>query len=102
MFRVLSGLIALALIIPTGVKLLHSFEHQEHDLCSSEIGENLHKCEFDCSFLKYNLQQYYFKTYDFNVIDYSRDNFEIQTLIYNITYNPEILVISLRAPPVLV
>lgn len=90
------------LLLPTGIKLIHAFEHHHDDSCSVAHGkENLHKCEFDCSFLKYNLQQYYIATNNFSLIDYPEDNFEIQSVIYHFYRDSQHLSFSLRAPPVL-
>jgi len=58
-FKILSVLVVLTLLIPTGVKLIHASHDHEQGLCDAGAFGNIHECEFDCSLFKYNLQHYY-------------------------------------------
>ncbi len=101
--RVASALIVLILLIPTSIKLVHVFEHQDHSaLCDKSQNANFHECEIDCDFLKYNLQHYNFKSQDYTINFNVINNFEIPRLTYDFFYNHRVLAFSLRGPPILV
>ncbi len=101
-FKIVSTLIVLILLAPATIKLVHSFEHHEHNLCEKTDVPNFHKCELDCTFYKYNLQQYCLKTQNYNLSIFLVNNFEIPSSTYQFFYSSYVLSGSLRGPPVLV
>ncbi|MCA0132662.1 hypothetical protein [Winogradskyella alexanderae] len=56
--KVAATLLVLAVLMPSAVKLFHTFNHHEHFVCN-EDGKNhsthIHKLDFDCEFYKYKL-----------------------------------------------
>ncbi|GGD12230.1 hypothetical protein GCM10011368_12790 [Hyunsoonleella pacifica] len=102
-FRIISTLIVVTLLFPTIIKLVHTLEeHHEHTFCEKRDSANLHECEIDCPIFKYNLQQYYIKSSNYNVDFCFSDNFEIPSLGYHFFNNYRVLSFSLRGPPALV
>lgn len=101
-FRIVSALIVVILLIPTGIKLAHVFEHQDHPICSKIDTANFHECEVDCVLLKYNLQQHDLKSQNYSISFYLINNFDTPSSTYDFFYNHRVLSFSLRGPPVLV
>ncbi len=81
---------------------MHTIEHQDHALCGKSDTPNFHECELDCVFLKYNLQQCFSKSQNYNLNIQLVNNFEIPALTYQFFYGHRILSFSLRGPPILV
>ena len=76
-FKILSAVIALTLLVPEGIKLVHIFEHDHFNY--STIGDsdnaNFYECEIDCPLVKYNLQHYVFKWETLEVRSFFKNNF---------------------------
>ncbi len=101
-FRIVSTLIVVILLIPSGIKLIHVFEHENHPQCSNIDTDNFHECEVDCVLLKYSLQHHNLKSQNYNISIYLINNFEIPSATYGFFYNHRVLSFSLRGPPTLV
>lgn len=101
-FRLLTILLVITLLVPATVKLAHVFEHHEHKVCLGEDSTHIHKVDLDCEFQKFSITHNFKLSKEFNQL------FQISspTLAYNVTYqflnNHRPLSLSLRGPPVLV
>lgn len=100
--KIASTLLVVVLLLPLGIRLQHSLEHQDYELCAKNNAPNFHECEIDCEFLKYNLQHFYTTTIIFKLNSYLKDSYSVFSLAYNFTYNYHALSVSLRGPPALV
>ena len=101
-FKIIAALVVIALLIPTTIKLFHSFEHHKHTSCENRDIANFHKCEMDCPFFKYNFQQYDLKSENYKARLYTLNNLNISPLKDYFFYNHLVLPFSLRGPPTLV
>lgn len=100
-FKISAFLLVFALLTPIAIKLAHSFEHK-HSTCSNYNSANLHECETDCDFYKYNLKQFNIAYHHYS-IDWKESQYpEILSETYKYFYNQKQLSFSLRAPPVFV
>ena len=101
-FKTLTVLLVLTLLIPTGVKLAHVFDHHKHEVCQGIGTTHIHKVDLDCEFHKFSITHHYQLPEEFDEL------FQIvfHTRTYNLTYkflnNHRPLSFSLRGPPVLV
>lgn len=101
-FRLLTVLLVITLLVPATVKLSHVFEHHKHKVCQGEDSTHIHKVDLDCEFQKFSITHHYQLSEEFDEL------FEISsfTRTYNLTYkflnNHRPLSFSLRGPPVLV
>lgn len=102
-FKTITLLLTVSLLVPTAYKFAHIFAHHQHDICKGESATHLHEINTDCDFYKFKLNNTQF---------YEVPNaFEIQTIAsfvklnfatYNFSYNHQSLSFSLRGPPTLV
>ena len=101
-FKILTILLVVTLLVPSTVKLAHVFEHHKHEVCEGGDNTHIHKVDLDCEFQKFNTTHHYQLSLKFDklfqILSYTR--------IYNLTYkflnNHRPLSFSLRGPPVLV
>ena len=102
-FKIITVFISVTILAPVAVKLIHSFEHQEHHTaCDNGDAANIHECEIDCPLLKYNLSQYNLEAKNYTTYFYVLYNFEVPSLVYDFFTNHRIQHFSLRGPPALV
>lgn len=101
--KVCAFIIALILLLPNFVSLVHDIEHEhEIELCDNPNETHLHKVENHCDLCKFKLNQ------DYHIVKSSLDFVQItisKTLSfrsYSFQYNYQNLSFSLRAPPALV
>ncbi|MDG1728693.1 MAG: hypothetical protein P8K68_06835 [Algibacter sp.] len=101
-FRLLTALLVITLLVPTAVKLAHVFEHHNHKVCLGEDITHIHEVDLDCEFQKFS------RTHHFQLSEEFYELFQIPspTRTYHLTYkflnNHRPLSFSLRGPPVLV
>ena len=87
---------------PAVVKLVHTFENHEHEVCSSKSTEHFHEFEVDCEFSNFNLNPQL--RVDLNIQasinydQYFKCTFEFSDLITSRI----ILISTQRGPPFLV
>lgn len=101
-FKLLTVLLVITLLVPAGVKLAHIFEHHNHKICLGDDSTHIHKVDLDCEFQKFSITHHFQLSEEF--IEFFQT--ESPTLTYNVTYkflnNHRPLSFSLRGPPVLV
>ncbi|WP_111682756.1 hypothetical protein [Winogradskyella tangerina] len=57
-YKALSLLLVVIVLLPIGVKLSHVFNHHEHEVCSIDdrnAGTHFHELDLDCEFFKFKL-----------------------------------------------
>lgn len=102
LFRVLTFLLVITLLVPSAVKIIHVFEHHEHEVCISENSTHIHKIDLDCEFQKFHITTYALLTPNVNQAELVEYLHEIPVLTYKFLNNHRPLSFSLRGPPTLV
>ncbi|WP_298346547.1 hypothetical protein [uncultured Algibacter sp.] len=101
-FKILTFLLALSLFVSSASRLIHIFEHDEHQVCIGGDTTHIHKVDLDCEFQKFQITNYFSPTvnnYDSTPVDYPH---KVSYLTYKFLSNLQPLSFSLRGPPVLV
>ena len=101
-FRIVTLLLVFALVLPSGVKFSHVFEHHEHEICHNEFEAHLHTLDLDCEFYKFKLNTTYHFVFEYFELPIEETFFKINSTSYNFLNNHRQLSFSLRGPPVLV
>lgn len=98
-FRVLAVVLTIAVLSPVAVKLMHSFNHHEHEVCQGYTETHLHSLDLDCEFFKFKLSnELNINVYNYKSTISTVDSYSIRTL-YILPYTHQHLSFSLRAPP---
>ncbi|KAA5821966.1 hypothetical protein FPF71_15790 [Algibacter amylolyticus] len=101
-FRLLTIVLVLTLLIPAAVKFAHVFEHHNHKVCLGEDRTHIHEVDLDCEFQKFSITHHFQLPVEF--IEFFQTLSPTRT--YNLTYkflnNHRPLSFSLRGPPALV
>jgi hypothetical protein len=103
-FKSLTIMLVITLIIPSAVKFAHVFTHHnhKHDVCTGEKQTHLHEIDVDCDFYKFNVNTPFYFSHN-NTELYSKcSTSKLNLKSYNFQYNHRPLSFSLRGPPVLV
>lgn len=101
-FKVLTFLLVLALLIPSTVKLIHVFEHHEHEVCIGGDTTHIHIVDFDCEFQKFQLNNNFtLSNITFEVFQLN-ENSNVVESFYNFLSKYQRLHFSLRGPPALI
>ena len=58
-FKLATLILAIALLMPSFVKLSHVFNHHQHEICKGEYKTHLHKYDIDCTFYKFKISSLY-------------------------------------------
>lgn len=100
-FRISALILALAVLLPVGVKLIHSLNHHKHEVCEGYAETHFHSLDLDCEFYKFKLS----KELTINVYNYENsvntvNSYLVETLHF-LPYTHQHLSFSLRAPPTL-
>ncbi len=102
--RITSLLLVITLLVPTAVKFAHILSHHDHthEVCLGKKSAHLHKVDVDCEFYKFQLNNHFLLTveYDYNI--YTPSNLKALSLTYKFLNNHQQLSFSLRGPPSLV
>lgn len=98
-FRICALVLAMAVLSPIGVKLVHSLNHHEHEVCEGYTETHFHSLDLDCEFYKFKLS----KELNINVYNYlsavnTVNSYLVETLHF-LPYTHQHLSFSLRAPP---
>ncbi|GAA3589174.1 hypothetical protein GCM10022396_03080 [Flavivirga amylovorans] len=101
-FKIITFLLVVTLLVPTVVKFAHVFSHHEHEVCLGEAKTHLHEIDLDCEFYKFKLSNQYLHLFEYDDIINISSYFKIPILIYKFLNNHRQLSFSLRGPPVLV
>ncbi|SFD37934.1 hypothetical protein [Algibacter pectinivorans] len=101
-FKLLTVVLVLTLLIPAAVKFAHVFEHHNHKVCLGENSTHIHEVDLDCEFQKFSITHHFKLTVEF--IEFFKTL--TPTCNFNVTYkflnNYRPLSFSLRGPPALV
>lgn len=95
-------LVVASLFAPTAIKFAHIFEHHNHKVCNGDQSTHIHEIDFDCEFLKLQLNT------SFNFSPYTVELFaaqqEFSKIIsqYQFLSKFQCLHVSLRGPPSLI
>ncbi|WP_418509968.1 hypothetical protein [Corallibacter sp.] len=101
-FKSLAICLAMTILVPSAIKLLHTFEHHSHDVVQcldNKSDAHLHEFHFDCDFYKFQLSNLFTissPAYDFIKISYRK---KITNTQYDFLSDYQRLHFSLRGPP---
>jgi hypothetical protein len=89
-------------MVPSSIKLLHIFEHHEHEVCIGGNTTHIHKIDLDCEFQKFQLTTHFsLPEINFEVYQPNK-NAESIVSQYFFLSKYQRLHFSLRGPPSLV
>lgn len=101
-FKLITLVLALALLVPTVYKFAHIFAHHEHDICLGETSTHLHEINTDCDFYKFNLSpSYTIPSFNTELITFQEEHLAIVSQ-YQFLSKFQKLQTSLRGPPSLI
>ncbi|WJJ98119.1 hypothetical protein [Algibacter luteus] len=101
-FRLLKFLLVIALMVPSTIKLIHVFEHHEHEICVGGDTTHIHKIDLDCEFQKFQLTTHFnLPDVDFAVFQPKKISTSIESQYFFLSKYQR-LHFSLRGPPSLV
>ena len=94
-------LLAIALLLPSAIKLAHAFASHNHEVCEFPQSTHYHEYEIDCEFYKFKLNpQISFDTEVYeNVINL--DLIEQPIVYYSYSKKSHVAAFRLRGPPTL-
>ena len=98
-FKLVTLILAIALLVPSLVKLSHAFNHHQHEICKGEYKAHLHKLDIDCKFYKFKLSTPFSVPNYTTTIVIAEDNYKIITSEYTMLSEYQHLHFSLRGPP---
>lgn len=98
-FKIISMTLIMAILLPTGVKLAHHFNHDKHQVCEGYSETHFHSIDLDCEFYKFKLsKELHINIDNYQIAEAALNSFFIQTLRV-LPYTHQHLSFSLRAPP---
>ncbi|RED45381.1 hypothetical protein DFQ10_102249 [Winogradskyella eximia] len=100
-FNITAIVLALAVLLPSAVKLTHAFNHHKHEVCDKDNDHqtHFHESDLDCDFYKFKLTtQYYKPLQPFEIISIV-NNFKISKSQYEFVSDFQRLQTALRGPP---
>ncbi|MGB5419119.1 hypothetical protein [Algibacter sp.] len=101
-FRLLTVLLVITLLVPAGVKLAHVFEHHKHEVCTGGDTTHIHKVDLDCEFQKFQLNKHFsVSNITFEVFQLN-ENLKSIISQYHFLSAYQRLHFSLRGPPALI
>ena len=101
-FKTITVLLTVSLLVPTAVKFTHLFAHHKHDICLGESSTHLHEINTDCNFYKFKLSNSYTFTF-FNIELISPEEITLEIVSqYQFLTEFQRLQTSLRGPPSLI
>ncbi len=101
-FKILTFLLVLTLLVPAAAKLGHVFEHHKHEVCKGGDTTHIHKVDLDCDFQKFNLNTNFLFTSNYIQLVKLTSKNSIPSLTYEVPTNHQQLPLFLRGPPILV
>ncbi|WP_426430540.1 hypothetical protein ACPX19_13390 [Winogradskyella sp. HB-48] len=103
-FKVLSLVLVLSVLLPSAVKLSHVFNHHKHEVCKNDSNSttHFHEIDLDCEFYKFKLNtNYYSGFYTYETI--IQNNFsKLNACEYLFLRTHQQNTSHLRGPPTLV
>jgi len=101
-FKVLTFVLAITLLVPSAIKLAHAFENHKHEVCFGHQKTHLHTLDLECEFYKFKVNNTFTLSafqIEFVLIE---NSYKVVTHEYNYSSLYQQLHFSLRAPPQLV
>jgi hypothetical protein len=101
-FKLLTFMFVIALMVPSTLKLLHVFKHSDHKVCVGINSTHIHNIDLDCEFQKFQLTTF------FNIPDFNFAVFQPKKILnliesqYFFLSKYQHLQFSLRGPPSLI
>ncbi|WP_452230286.1 MULTISPECIES: hypothetical protein [unclassified Lacinutrix] len=102
-FKFVTILLIVTILIPSIVKLGHVFENHKHDVCTDNLSQtHLHTLDLECEFYKFKVNSsFVFQAPAFHLI-YVENNHKVHTSQYQFISEYQRLSFALRGPPQLV
>lgn len=98
-FKIITCVLVMSLLVPTGVKFSHIFTHHHHEICNGEPQTHLHNADLDCSFYKFKLSTpFTIPNFEFEIIP-ALDNHQSYAGTYSFLSEFQQLHFTLRGPP---
>lgn len=92
----------LMLLVPSAIKLVHVFEHHEHEVCKGGETTHIHNIDLDCEFQKFQLNKN-FTLSDISFAIFKHiENSKTNLSQYHFLNKYQRLHFSLRGPPALI
>lgn len=103
-FKALTIMLVITLIVPSAVKFSHVFTHSQHkhDVCKGEKTTHLHEIDIDCEFYKFQLNNHFLSQLENDNWLQTPYYHEVSLLTYKFLNSHRPLSFSLRGPPALV
>ena len=98
-FKILTCILVVTLLVPTGVKFSHIFIHHHHEICNGEPQTHLHKADLDCSFYKFKLSSPFTIPHIVNDFVFIEAGPQYYSEAYTFLSEFQQLHFSLRGPP---
>lgn len=103
LFKILSIILVVTLLIPSIVKVGHVFEDHKHDFCTDNLSQtHLHTLDLECEFYKFKVNTKYHTVLNNFRIVIEENHSKINNSFYYFLSNHQQLPFSLRGPPCLV
>jgi hypothetical protein len=101
-FKISLVILIIALLVPSFVKLAHTFETHKHEICKTPQKSHYHELNLDCDFYKFKLSNaLYIQHYDIEIT--SKSQLILVSNLYTSAYsNLHLQQTSLRGPPQLI
>lgn len=98
-FKIVTLLLCVSLLVPTAYKFAHIFAHHKHDICKGEKATHLHEINADCDFFKFKLNNpFTFSFCNIELVVFQEDFLEIESQ-YQFLSKFQRLQTALRGPP---
>lgn len=98
-FKILTFILVVALLMPTGLKFSHIFSHLHHEVCNGETQAHLHTADLDCSFYQFNLSTpFTIPIFEYQFV-FTVENHQNYAEAYSFLPEYQQLHFSLRGPP---
>lgn len=99
LFKTITFVLAITLLLPYGAKFAHIFAHHKHDICKGEKATHLHELNTDCDFYKFKISNpFTFTFFNFELISSQEPSLEIVSQ-YQFLSKFQRLQTALRGPP---
>ncbi|MFD0835774.1 hypothetical protein ACFQ0I_08375 [Mariniflexile aquimaris] len=99
LFKTITFVLAITLLLPYGAKFAHMFAHHKHDICYGKKTTHLHELNTDCDFYKFKISNPFTITFfNFELIPSEEPSLEIVSQ-YQFLSKFQRLQTTLRGPP---
>ena len=102
-FKLITIILIVSILIPSIVKIGHVFENHKHDVCTDNLSQtHLHTLDLDCEFYKFKINKpFVFNTATPRLVSVE-NNHKTHTSQYHFISHYQRLSFALRGPPQLV